>query len=68
MTAYAVRASTIDDPVAMRRATSEVLSLALIDARNRLLQSLAVFDQHGSLAAGATTSPLWLAGNSLIFL
>ena len=64
MTAYAVRASTIDDPVAMRRATAEVLSLALIDARNRLLQSLAVFDQHGSLAAGATTSPLWLAGHA----
>jgi gamma-glutamyl hercynylcysteine S-oxide synthase len=35
-----VRVDALDDPVAIRRAGRELLSLALMDARNRLLQAL----------------------------
>ncbi len=64
MTAFATPASVIDDAQAMRCANADLLSLALIDSRNRLLQALAAFEQHRSLAAGATSSPLWLVGHA----
>ena len=41
-------ANLLDDPQSMRCAGRDVLSLALLDARNHLLQALAAFDTHGT--------------------
>jgi len=57
-------AATIHDPVAMRRAGRELLSLALIDARNRTLRWLSAF--HGAnvdAVRGEFDPPLWLVGH-----
>jgi len=52
----------------MRHAGRELLSLALMDARNRTLQLLAGFEQAGGLGPDAPPrtdgeAPLWLAGH-----
>jgi len=53
----------LDDADRIRRADAELLSLALMDARNHTLRWLAAFD--GAVApADATLSPLWLAGHA----
>ena len=39
-------AQAIHDPVRMRRAGAELLSLALIDARNHTLRWLSAFEPH----------------------
>jgi ergothioneine biosynthesis protein EgtB len=53
----------LDDPQRIRHADAELLSLALIDARNHTLRWLAAFD--GVVApADAAVSPMWLAGHA----
>ncbi len=47
MTAGPLAAGALDDPQAMRHAGRDLLSLALLDARNHLLQLLAAFDAPG---------------------
>lgn len=67
-----LRSRELDDPVAMRRAGPELLSVALIDARNLTLRWLAVFEQRGRLARGdglpdgppGGPGALWLAGHA----
>jgi hypothetical protein len=57
-------AATIHDPFAMRRAGRELLSLALIDARNRTLRWLSAF--HGANVEALRNEfdpPLWLVGH-----
>ena len=57
-------AATIHDPFAMRRAGRELLSLALIDARNRTLRWLSAF--HGANVDALRNEfdpPLWLVGH-----
>jgi ergothioneine biosynthesis protein EgtB len=57
-------AATIHDPLAMRRAGRELLSLALIDARNRTLRWLSAF--HGTnvdVLLNEFDPPLWLVGH-----
>ncbi|WP_284614310.1 SUMF1/EgtB/PvdO family nonheme iron enzyme [Aquabacterium humicola] len=59
-------AADLHDPQAMRAATADVLSLALLDARNRTLQWLGLFD---GVAAQATPPadvdpPAWLIGQA----
>jgi len=57
-------AAAIHDPYAMRRAGRELLSLALIDARNRTLRWLSAF--HGAGVAALRSDfdpPLWLVGH-----
>lgn len=54
----------LDDPVAIRRAGRDLLSLALIDARNVTLAWLARFEQAGALGPAEGASPLWLAGHA----
>jgi ergothioneine biosynthesis protein EgtB len=57
-------AAAIHDPVAMRRAGRELLSLALIDARNRTLRWLSAF--AGAQVASVRAEfdpPLWLVGH-----
>ena len=39
-------ANAIHDPVRMRRAGADLLSLALIDARNHTLRWLSAFEPH----------------------
>src|SRR5262245_38581260 len=57
-------AATIHDPIAMRRAGRELLSLALIDARNRTLRWLSAFDGADVSALSAEFDPpLWLVGH-----
>jgi ergothioneine biosynthesis protein EgtB len=58
-------AAAIHDPAQMRCAGAELLSLALIDARNHTLRWLAAFEPHlGTLAPGADVDPpLWLVGH-----
>ncbi len=62
-------ADAIHDPVRMRRAGSDLLSLALIDARNHTLRWLSAFEPH--LAALETNAdvdpPLWLVGHAAWF-
>ncbi len=60
-----LRSAALDDPVAIRRADRDLLSLALIDARNLCLRWLDVFDSRG-LAADASggRSALWLCGHA----
>lgn len=57
-------AAAIHDPISMRRAGRELLSLALIDARNRTLRWLSAFS--GADAAPARLEfdpPLWWVGH-----
>ncbi len=57
-------AAAIHDPFAMRRAGRELLSLALIDARNRTLRWLSAF--NGARVEGLRSEfdpPLWLVGH-----
>jgi gamma-glutamyl hercynylcysteine S-oxide synthase len=57
-------AAAIHDPHAMRRAGRELLSLALIDARNRTLRWLSAF--HGASVEALRSEfdpPLWLVGH-----
>ena len=62
-------ASAIHDPVRMRRANAELLSLALIDARNHTLRWLAAFEPKlRNLAPSADVDPpLWLVGHAAWF-
>ena len=59
-------AAAIHDPVRMRRAGTELLSLALIDARNHTLRWLAAFEPHlAELQPVADVDPpLWLVGQA----
>ena len=52
-------AAAIDDPRAIREADAEVLSLALIDARNELLRWLAAFETAGLASGGEAGVPAW---------
>jgi len=57
-------AATLHDPYAMRRAGRELLSLALIDARNRTLRWLSAFNGANVDAARQEFEPpLWLVGH-----
>jgi iron(II)-dependent oxidoreductase len=62
-------AAAIHDPVLMRQAGADLLSLALIDARNHTLRWLAAFEPHlGTLAQSADVDPpLWLVGHAAWF-
>ena len=62
-------AQAIHDPVRMRRAGAELLSLALIDARNHTLRWLSAFEPHlAALTAHADVDPpLWLVGHGAWF-
>ncbi len=54
----------LDDAQAVRRAGADLLSLALIDARNHTLAWLALFEAQGALErAEGGAAPLWLAGH-----
>ena len=59
-------ADAIHDPVRMRRAGPDLLSLALIDARNHTLRWLSAFEPHlGNLPMNADVEPpLWLVGHA----
>ena len=57
-----LRAPALDDPVAIRRADPELLSLALMDARNLTLRWLEVFEVRG--AEAGPQGALWLAGHA----
>ncbi len=60
-----LRAAALDDPVLIRRADRELLSLALIDARNLTLRWLEVFERRGLEAdAGHGRPVLWLCGHA----
>src|SRR5262245_15716390 len=57
-------AATLHDPLAMRRSGGELLSLALIDARNRTLRWLSAF--HGANVDALRSEfdpPLWVVGH-----
>jgi ergothioneine biosynthesis protein EgtB len=58
--------AAIHDPSRIRQAGAELLSLALIDARNHTLRWLAAFEpQLGALAPSADVDPpLWLVGHA----
>jgi gamma-glutamyl hercynylcysteine S-oxide synthase len=62
-------AAAIHDPVRMRQAGADLLSLALIDARNHTLRWLAAFEpQLQALAPSADVDPpLWLVGHAAWF-
>jgi ergothioneine biosynthesis protein EgtB len=61
-------ARAADDPARIRRAVKELLSLALIDARNHTLRWIAAFEAAQDAAAlarpadAALDAPLWLLG------
>jgi iron(II)-dependent oxidoreductase len=57
----------LHDAQAMRHADRELLSLALMHARNRTLAWLAVFESHPGLPSGATEPAWWIAGRSAWF-
>jgi gamma-glutamyl hercynylcysteine S-oxide synthase len=57
-------AAGIEDAQVMRRAGRELLSLALMDARNVTLQWLSLFEQMKSLRPAEGRSPLWLVGHA----
>ena len=59
-------ANAIHDPVRMRRAGADLLSLALIDARNHTLRWLSAFEPHLSTleAIADVDPPLWLVGHA----
>ncbi len=55
----------IHDPLLMRHAGRELLSLAFMDARNLVLRWLSAFEDAGELRyEGARPSPWWLAGQA----
>lgn len=59
------RAAALDDPRAIRQADHELLSLALIDSRNRTLAWLQAFEQRQLDTNGdGGASALWLAGHA----
>jgi ergothioneine biosynthesis protein EgtB len=62
-------AQAIHDPVRMRCAGADLLSLALIDARNHTLRWLSAFEPHlASLEPSAVVDPpLWLVGHAAWF-
>lgn len=62
-------AAAIHDPVRMRQAGADLLSLALIDARNHTLRWLAAFEpQLQALTPSADVDPpLWLVGHAAWF-
>ncbi len=62
-------AAALHDPLRMREAGADLLSLALIDARNHTLRWLAAFEPHlQTLAPGADVDPpLWLVGQAAWF-
>jgi iron(II)-dependent oxidoreductase len=62
-------AAAIHDPVRMRRANAELLSLALIDARNHTLRWLSAFEPHLQLLSSSADvdPPLWLVGHAAWF-
>ena len=62
-------AAAIHDPVRMRQAGAELLSLALIDARNHTLRWLTAFEPHlQALPQVADVDPpLWLVGHAAWF-
>ena len=62
-------AAAIHDPVRMRQAGAELLSLALIDARNHTLRWLAAFEPHlrGLPPQADADPPLWLVGHAAWF-
>ena len=62
-------AAAIHDPLRMREAGTDLLSLALIDARNHTLQWLAAFEPHLSALAPVADvdPPLWLVGHAAWF-
>jgi ergothioneine biosynthesis protein EgtB len=59
-------AAAIHDPLRIREAGADLLSLALIDARNHTLAWLAAFEPHlDKLAAASDVDPpLWLVGHA----
>lgn len=61
--------AAIHDPVRMRQAGADLLSLALIDARNHTLRWLAAFEpQLAALPVQAEVAPpLWLVGHAAWF-
>lgn len=68
MTPSAFVAADIHDPVRMRQASAEVLSLALMDARNRTLMRLSPFDEMKVVTPPAEFDPpAWLAGQAARF-
>lgn len=62
-------AAALDDPVRMRRAGAELLSLALIDARNHTLRWLTAFEPAlpGLPSSALVDPPLWLVGHAAWF-
>jgi formylglycine-generating enzyme required for sulfatase activity len=60
-----LRAAALDDPLQIRTAGADLLSLALIDARNLTLRWLEVFEQRGAdRTPDAGRTVLWLAGHA----
>lgn len=57
-------AAVLDDPATSRSAGREVLSLALIDSRNHLLQRLAVHESEAALRLAAHQQALRLAARA----
>jgi hypothetical protein len=59
----------IHDPAVMRQASADALSLALMDARNRTLQRLAVFEGLGDVLTppAELDPPAWTAGQAARF-
>ncbi len=63
--AVSLRTGALDDPRAIRRAGAELLSLALMDARNLTLRWLAAFETRGAIAIDeGGPSALWLAARA----
>jgi len=62
-------AAAIHDPLRMRSAGADLLSLALIDARNRTLRWLAAVEPHldGLAPVADVDPPLWLVGHAAWF-
>ncbi len=61
-----LRADALDDALAMRSARAELLSLALMEARNLTLRWLSVFESRGAADAHrhGGHNALWLAGHA----
>lgn len=62
-------AAAIHDPLRIRHAGADLLSLALIDSRNRTLRWLAAFEPHLDELVPSTTvdPPWWLVGHAAWF-
>ncbi len=54
----------LEDPAAIRRADRELLSLALIDARNHTLRGLSRFEEAKTQEPAEGATPMWLAGHA----